>query len=71
MTDFNSVLICLGMEYDYSLKNKSYGTKCKKRQKIRERTFSDGGENKDPRKTIKVQQPNRQRLSECKSAFEE
>lgn len=33
-TDFNSVSICLGMEYDYSLKIKSYGTECKTRQKV-------------------------------------
>ena len=52
-------------------KNKSYGTKCKKRQKVRKGTISDGGENKDPRKAIKVQQPDWQRLSECEPAFEE
>lgn len=44
-TDFNSISISFGMEYDYSLKIKSYGTECKERQKVRKRTFSDGGKN--------------------------
>lgn len=33
-TDLNSISISFGMEYDYSLKIKSYGTECKERQKV-------------------------------------
>lgn len=33
-TDFNSISISFGMEYDYLLKIKSYGTECKARQKV-------------------------------------
>ena len=39
MTDFNSVLICLGMEYDYSLKIKVMVQNVRKDRKFEKELF--------------------------------